>query len=372
MNKEELCRLDNIIQNISMSISNGIEEIAEMANSSKKDFQELECEFRRLKNDATDSIMKVKAIEERLKNYLEQIKDNTTDNLNSKEIEDLRLQLAIEKNREKYYVSRRNEIENHLKIIRKVASKSEKIEHDFILAKHLLTGNIKDICDKIDNIHSQELLGIKILEAQENERQRIARDMHDGPAQSLTNLIHKSELCIKLIEKDPIRTSLELQSLKNVVRGTIDDTRRIIYNLRPMSIDDLGLIPTLERYIEDIQDDVNYNIRLIHNNDEYEVKPIINLTLFRIVQEAFNNIDKYAQATEVEIQIDYIDDFIELFITDNGIGFDINEIKLNKSKKNGFGLSMMKERVHLLSGCIDIKSEINIGTSCYIKVPVNQ
>lgn len=369
MNNKEIYRLDHIIKNISYSINDSISEISEMIESSKNDYKNLEIEFRKLKYEATKSINKVNRIEERLNHNLYRIKEE--EYIYDKEIDDLRIDLAIEKEKEQNLIQRRNEIENHLKIIRQISSKSEQLKKSIELANQLLSGNIKDLSDTIDNIQANELMGIKILEAQENERQRIAREMHDGPAQSLTNLIHKTELCIKLIDKDTVRTRLELQSVKNVIRNTIDDTRRIIYNLRPMSIDDLGLIPTLERYIEKISEEVIFKTELKVFNDEYNVQPIINLTLFRIVQEALNNIDKYAKAKKVIIKVVYTDKYIELYIIDNGVGFDVKDVKFNISKGQGFGLSMMKERVYLLSGQLKINSVIDEGTTYYVKVPVN-
>lgn len=365
MKNSEICKLDMIIKNINNSITKSISEILEMTTLAKKDYKKLEVEFRTLKVAATNAIEKVNQIENKLYNC-------STHKNNLKKIDNFKKNLAIEKEREHNLIQRRNEVEIHLRTISNIINKAEKLEKDLQIVINLLDGNLRSITSKLGNIHSQDILGIKILEAREIERQRISREMHDGPAQTLTNLMHKTELCIKLIDKDKIRTRLELQSLKNVVRTTINDTRRIIYNLRPMSIDDLGLIPTLERYIETIQEEETFKIILNVINEEYQVKPIINLTLFRIVQEAINNIKKHANAKQVVINVIYKENLIELKVTDDGIGFNIELIENKKEINRGFGLSIMKERINLLSGYIKIESNINNGTTYIIKVPIIQ
>ncbi len=232
--------------------------------------------------------------------------------------------------------------------------------------------NEDPVMNQFVNNQNKALLGINLLETQENDRKRIARDLHDTTAQNLTNIIHKTELCTKLIDIDPIRAKLELQTMISTIKTTIDDMRSIIYNLRPMSIDDLGLIATVERFIKKCNSNDEIEFSLIIHNEEINVLPIINLTLFRIIQEASNNAIKHGKATKIVIELEYIENSILLKITDNGIGFN-NEILCNdvdKSILSGFGLSIMKERVLLLSGEIKIESRINSGTKILVEVPV--
>ncbi len=223
----------------------------------------------------------------------------------------------------------------------------------------------------IENKISLEM-GINVLETQENERKRIARDLHDSTVQNLTNMMHKTELCTRLIDVDPIRAKLELQTMINTIKTTINDMRNIIFGLRPMSLDDLGLIATIERYIRDFKKNHEIDINLKVLNEEKSILPVINLTLFRIVQEASNNAIKHGKANEIVIDLDYEDDFILLSICDNGIGFkkDFN-IETKENMVSGYGLSMMKERVLLLSGDFNIESKENKGTKILVKVPLN-
>lgn len=215
--------------------------------------------------------------------------------------------------------------------------------------------------------------GISILEAQEMERKRIARDLHDSTVQSLTNIIHKTEYCSKMIDKDAVKVKLELVSMMENIRASIDDMRQIIYDLRPMSIDDLGLVPTIQRFVEENKEehaDMKFQIRVTSESDEIDLPSVVTLTIFRIIQEACNNIFKYSKAKNVSIVISYWEDEIEVTIEDDGIGFDKEQIGNSEDKKSsGFGLSIMKERAQLLSGTFSIESSPGNGTKVSISIP---
>lgn len=213
--------------------------------------------------------------------------------------------------------------------------------------------------------------GLSILEAQEIERQRIARDLHDSTVQNLTSLVHKAELCIKLIDIDSIRAKLELTAMSNTIKTVINDMRGIIYNLKPMSLDDIGLTVTVERYASRLMDLHNINIIVRSNEETKEIHPVIKLTLFRIIQEACNNVIKHANASIINIDINYEELKVCVIIKDNGTGFIINN---NQGEGHGhsssFGLSIMRERISLLSGTVDIKSEKGIGTTVSVSAPL--
>jgi two-component system, NarL family, sensor histidine kinase DegS len=211
--------------------------------------------------------------------------------------------------------------------------------------------------------------GLGILEAQEIERQRIARDLHDTTVQNLTSLVHKAELSIKLIDIDTIRSKLELSNMSNTLKMVINDMRGIIYNLKPMTLDDLGLTITIQRYANRIINYNNIQVKVTSNEEPKEILSVIKLTIFRIIQEACNNIIKHANATFVTIDINYLESNINVTIKDNGIGFYLDQIK-SSEQSSSFGLSIMKERILLLSGSLDIKSEKNKGTAVFLTVPL--
>jgi len=213
-------------------------------------------------------------------------------------------------------------------------------------------------------------MGLNILEIQEQDRQRIARDLHDSTVQSLTSLIHKCELSTRFVDIDPVRTKLELTTISNTLKSVINEIREIIFNLKPMSLEDLGLIMTIERFINQLMCYHDIEIKLNHNEERNDILPVINLAIFRLIQEACNNAIKHANAKTIEIDIHYDIEKINITIKDDGKGFDTGSLKDRTSKDySGCGLSIMKERINLLSGTLDIKSAINKGTIVTISVP---
>lgn len=219
--------------------------------------------------------------------------------------------------------------------------------------------------------NEQEYKGLQILQNQEFERKRIARELHDSTVQNLTSLIHKTELCSRYVDIDPIRTKLELEIMKKTLRTTINDMREMIFDLRPMSLDDLGIVPTVQRYIEQLMENSEINITFDYTEDDSNIYSIIHLTLFRFIQEACNNVLKHAYAKNIKISLTNHKSEVHLIIEDDGIGFNVESYTEKTLDNSNFGLSIMKERVYLLSGQIHIESKKNRGTKISIIIPMN-
>lgn len=219
---------------------------------------------------------------------------------------------------------------------------------------------------------NNDVIRLKFLETQELERQRIARDLHDSTVQSLTGIIYKTEFCTKLMDIDANKCKSELTSMSKTLHEIINEMRELIYNLRPMSYDDMGLNTTIEREISKLEniDDINIHYNVEGNIND--IKSVISLTVLRVIQEACNNIVKHAEAKNVYVNLHRNEDELIVTIEDDGKGFDIKNLNsISKDDYSGFGLSMMHERVFLLSGEIEMQSEINKGTKIKVKVPLN-
>lgn len=216
-----------------------------------------------------------------------------------------------------------------------------------------------------------EVYRLTLLETQENERQRISRELHDSTVQNLTSLVHKSELCSKLVDLDSVRCKLELNTMSKMLREIINDTRQIIYNLRPMSFDDIGLDVTIERALDKLENAKVKKIDFSVVGKPRRIKSVIGITLLRIVQEACSNAIRHADASYIKVVLTYEDEKVSILIEDDGRGFDVNQSGMTSRNDNsGFGLSMMKERVYLLSGNINIESKCNSGTKVIVEVPI--
>ena len=260
-----------------------------------------------------------------------------------------------------------------------LSERCEELSDDINLIKEALGQSDEEDfkSDEIDEGNTEEILeenkfGLKILEQQENERSRIARDIHDSVVQVLTNLVHKCEICSKIIDVDSIRAKLELEIMSKNIRDVISEMRNIIYDLRPMSFDDLGLNITLESFINDVKSRTNMEVTFNIDGEVSVLPNIIQLTIFRIVQECTNNSLKHSQGKKLDILLRYEVDKIYLMVSDDGVGIK-NENEENKQDiHSGFGLDMMKERVSLLNGKIDINAEEGSGTTIEVNIPILQ
>ncbi len=208
-----------------------------------------------------------------------------------------------------------------------------------------------------------------ILLFQEKEKQRISRDLHDTTVQDLTHLIHKSELCMKYIDSDPIRAKLELESLHKGIKEIVNDMRTTIFNLRPMAYDDLGFQGAVEHMMEVFQN--NTSVKLVYNIDgNYDkISDIVLISIIRMIQEACINALKYSKAKNLNLDCKIEEDTICIHIEDNGIGIQSKSEESDK-KIGGFGISIMKERAKLLNGTFTLTTENQKGTAIDISIPI--
>ncbi|MGI6084458.1 MAG: sensor histidine kinase [Acetivibrionales bacterium] len=288
-----------------------------------------------------------------------------------KETNELMVELAVTREREKHTISRRNDVERRLKNAMATVNQAEKLVAQVGTVLNYLSGDLQKLDVHLEDTEHKRLLAIRIIRAQENERRRIAREIHDGPAQAMSNVVLKAEICEKLAEIDMEKTMLELRGLKDVVRLCLKDVKRIIYDLRPMSIDDLGLKTTLQKYIESFSKEHSIRVDLkIKGNDSRIKDSNVALAIFRVVQEALNNTYKHANATFISVQIECTEKKIFLRIKDDGKGFDTSILNnIGRDYEGAFGIIGMKERIELLEGDFMISSKVNAGTTVKVKLP---
>ena len=220
----------------------------------------------------------------------------------------------------------------------------------------------------IEEILKQESHNLTALHVQEEDRKRIARDLHDTALQNLTHLIHKIELCGLYIDEDPIKAKLELSVIGVGLKETVNEIRNTIYDLRPMTFDDLGFKAGLERLLENINENNEYTIVSDIDDVSCENNQTI-ISIYRVVQESLNNIYKHAEADRIEFRCKMKSDVCVIDIIDNGKGFFDEK---NKVDERHFGLTLMNERVELLNGMINIDSVMGEGTKIHIEIPLTE
>lgn len=211
--------------------------------------------------------------------------------------------------------------------------------------------------------------GERLIRAREEERYRLAREIHDGPAQALANIILRAEVCERLLAAGRAEAAQELSQLKLLVKESLREVRKIIYDLRPLTLDELGLIPTLEGYFDYMRDHYGTPVALhVNACEEERLHPALEVTIFRTVQEAVNNAWKHAQASRIDVFIEFAPDTIGVRVVDDGVGFDVESVVAELAARRSFGLQGMKERIELLHGEFSIESS-GEGTAVRFTVP---
>src|ERR1700730_12202902 len=213
------------------------------------------------------------------------------------------------------------------------------------------------------NFHSASRQVFQVIE---EERMRIARDMHDGPAQSMSNLVLQAEILERLLNR-PDALLVELQDFKASVRTALDEVRRLIFDLRPMTLDDLGLVPTLRKFTAEYSKRYGIQTRLSAVGGERRLPANIEGTLFRIVQEAMTNVYKHSPAQNLEGNLNLNPERASAVVRDDGQGFDMLGIESRIVQKRNLGLIIMRERCELEHGVFEIKSSPGKGTEIRVE-----
>lgn len=205
-----------------------------------------------------------------------------------------------------------------------------------------------------------------ITSAQEDERLRIARELHDDTLQAVIALKQRLQLTQKTIKEPRARQSLvELESL---AEQTIENLRRFTRALRPIYLEDLGLVTALEMLAREIAQNHALHVDFHKIGPERRLAPEVELSLYRIAQEALNNVVKHAQATHASLTLTFMPQFVELTVSDNGVGFTVPQSPTDLAPAGHFGLLGMHERASLIGGRLEIESAPGNGTRLRVRV----
>src|SRR2546428_11508369 len=211
----------------------------------------------------------------------------------------------------------------------------------------------------------------RVLDSLEAERERLYRDVHDGPAQGLANAIFEVEYLERIAERAPaeVRHTLktELANLKGRFRGSLDAVRGMIYDLRPPELTELGLAEAMRNYAAEWEARCGINVASRLDTTDTRLLPMQELAVYRVMQEALQNVHKHAQASTVGIAWSLSSENWVLHVTDDGIGFDL--VKAARHKKS-VGLLSMRERAELIGGSLQIQSTPGKGTAVTLPLPV--
>jgi two-component system sensor histidine kinase DegS len=222
----------------------------------------------------------------------------------------------------------------------------------------------------VDDALSDEMV-VRIVQSQESERQRLARQMHDGPAQSLTNFILQAEICRRLFDRNPDRATEELDNLKAAASTTFQRVRDFIFELRPMMLDDLGLAPTMRRYIDVFNDKSGIEARInIVGEDRRRLEGHVEVLMFRSLQELLGYARDAASATRIDAVLDISSNPVKALVHFNGKPLDEIELAAEQNRGKVMGLTGLVARIELVGGTIELFSGEGDNNRVEISLPM--
>jgi len=344
----------------------GAEQLNALIQESRKEYERLQTELKEIDvliRQSTTEVEKLAQRNTQLANRVRQMEMNL-DTYPRNDIKDIyaagheaQMRLFMMRSQVEQLQNRQQSLEQQSqRLSRMIEAASQIVPADITLRLGSGPGSHSDI--------------VRVIEAQESERQRLARQIHDGPAQSLTNLILQAEICERLFDTDPVRARVELGNLKNATNGAFHKIREFILTLRPMMLDDLGLVPTIKQYIQDYEEKTDLAVNFTVLGREARLPSYSEVTLFRVVQELLTNVSKHAHASHVQVSLDFQDGLVVVSVEDDGSGFDVNEAQGASPHRKGLGLATIQERTEMLGGEVQIESRIGRGTKTRIAIPV--
>jgi len=373
MENLDMKTLDAIVKKTVAAIEMSKNQIYEIYEVARNEVENVKKDVERIKQETIDVIFKVDDLEKQeRRSRLKLVEVSRNFGVHSEEAiktaydeaKNIQVELAVARSQEQNLRRQRDEMELRLRSMQNTVAKAEGLTTQVGAVLGYLGDHMGGVVLKIESMQQSQMFGSKIIKAQEEERRRVSREIHDGPAQAMANIVFRAEVCERLIDIDMVRAKKELADLREQVRMCLKETRKIIFDLRPMTLDDLGLVPTVKRFLDTAKErsGIIWAVRLL--GEERRLDSYVEVGLFRTIQEAVNNVEKHAAASMINIVMEFRRDMLTVTIEDNGKGFDTAENVGSES----FGLVGMRERIHLLNGELLIKSLKGTGTKISIKV----
>lgn len=372
--------IDEIIHKTIKIMESGQKDVFDIAEHAHNEAEEIQRKLEALREQVINIIQEVESLRKAENNarykllvVSKEFSTHTEQDIKEayKKAEELKVKLSLKEQEEVRLREERNRLELKLKDQKKLVKKAENVVTHMGAVLDYLRAGAMGINGLAEDVRKKQYLGYRIIKATEEERSRIVREIHDVPIQAMVNMGIRLELCLQVLDKDMEKARSYIKDLKEQVNTNIQDLRKIIYNLRPMSLDDLGLVATIEKLLSDFESEsgINTSFRLI--GEPVEVKELVQIAVFRVIQEALNNARRHSKADLVKVKFEFLESSISILIADNGIGFDVDEVCDWKEQDRCFGIIGMRERVELLNGYIDINSGKGKGTSIFIRIPLD-
>lgn len=373
-------QLREVFQNTVDAMENSKEQIFEIYENTRNDVEEARAMLNELKAETRrlqDEVDVLAYCEQREKQHLVTVSSNFANYSEAKiresyeAVKDIQVRLALVREKEFQSRRQRDKLELRLRGMEQTLMMAERLATKLGTVVSYLTSQISNVVAQMDIASKNKFLGVRIIKAQEDERLRVSREIHDGPAQELANLIYQASICERLVDTRPEEAKSGLQELRRQIRLCLVDVRQIIFDMRPMSLDDLGLVPALRQLVGKLEERQSLKTDFQVIGSEITFEKHVEVTLFRIIQEALNNIHRHAEVKEGKLRLLFSQNELSILVSDEGKGFDAEENEELRKSGTGyghFGILGMEERAKLIGASISVLSKPNVGTKIHIKL----
>ena len=373
--------LREAFQNTVDAMENSKGQIFEIYENTKNDVEAARVMLKELKEETAklqDEVDVLVHCEQQEKQRLVKVSSNFANYSEDKirasyeAVKDVQVRLALVKEKEFQSRRQRDRLEIRLRGMEQTLLMAERLATKLGTVVGYLTSQISDVVAQMDIASKNKFLGVQIIKAQEDERLRVSREIHDGPAQEMANLIYQASICERLVDTRPEEAKAGLQELRRQIRTCLADVRQIIFDMRPMSLDDLGLVPALRQLVSKLEERKILKTDFQVNGKERALEKHVEVTLFRIIQEGLNNIHRHAGVSEGRLRLLFSPNDLSILISDEGRGFDMAETEEMRKSGTGnghFGILGMEERAKLIGASLNVISNPGEGTKIHVKLP---
>ena len=384
-------QLRRLLTNTIDTIEDNKTQIFDIYQNTRNEVDDARDRLMELKKRVAETIERVDALaadEQKAKQRLAEVSQNfaehTEDEIREtyEAVSIIQINLAIEREKEQAMRVERDKLEIRLRYLYNVVARAEHMALSIGSVLSYLSTQVSGVLWKIEAVQKDKFVGARIIKATEEERYRISREIHDGPAQDLANVLFTTTITERLMDKDMDEAKKTLVEMREEIRKCLTGVRQIIFDMRPMALDDLGLPQAVEQLIRLFGERGKLRGTFSLEGVHYSLPKHVEIAIFRIVQEALNNVVNHAKTNKVRVRMHYTDQALTVLIADDGVGFDASRISEEQEdaddaldmetqrQKRGrhFGVIGMEERAKIIGAALQILSEPGKGTKVHLRV----
>ena len=387
-------QLRRLLSNTIDTIEDNKTQIFDIYQNTRSEVDDARDRLAELRNRVAETIERVDGLtreEQRAKQRLAEVSRNfaehTEDEIRKtyEAVSIIQINLAIEREKEQSMRVERDKLEIRLRYLYNVVARAEHMALSIGSVLSYLSTQVSGVLWKIEAVQKDKFVGARIIKATEEERYRISREIHDGPAQDLANVLFTTTIAERLMDQDMAEAKNTLVEMREEIRKCLTSVRQIIFDMRPMALDDLGLPQAVEQLIRLFGERGKLRGTFSLEGAHYTLPKHVEIAIFRIVQEALNNVVHHAKTDKVRVRMHYTDQALTVLIADDGVGFDVNRLPeqtentdetadaldmetQRRLRGRHFGVIGMEERAKIIGAAIQILSEPGKGTKVHLRV----